>query len=84
MVGDSAWVGRDAQRGSYSDADKSCLAVTSLKPGRRFCPDSAVTIAAVAPQTRKLIRYTRGEINTLTRHGLEEASCECNSTGVDA
>jgi CRP-like cAMP-binding protein len=38
---------------------------------------SAITIAAGALQKRKLIRYTRGEISILDRHGLEQASCEC-------
>jgi len=38
---------------------------------------SAVTIAAGDLQRKKLIRYTRGEINILDRGGLEAASCEC-------
>jgi uncharacterized protein YggU (UPF0235/DUF167 family) len=38
---------------------------------------SAITIAAGALQDKKIIRYTRGEISILDRHGLEEASCEC-------
>jgi hypothetical protein len=38
---------------------------------------SAVTIAAGALQRMQLISYTRGEINILSRSGLEGASCEC-------
>ncbi len=38
---------------------------------------SAVSIAAGALQRKKLIRYSRGEIRVLNRHGLEAASCEC-------
>jgi CRP-like cAMP-binding protein len=38
---------------------------------------SAVTIAAGSMQKRKLIRYVRGDIRILDRHGLESASCEC-------
>lgn len=38
---------------------------------------SAVTIAAGKLQRRKLIDYSRGQINILSRIGLEAASCEC-------
>jgi CRP-like cAMP-binding protein len=43
---------------------------------------SAVTIAAGTLQRRKLIHYTRGEINILSRPGLESASCECYAAVV--
>ena len=38
---------------------------------------SAVTIAAGAMQAKKLIRYSRGEIQVVNRKGLEARSCEC-------
>ena len=44
---------------------------------------SAVTIAAGALQKRKLIHYTRGEINILDRRGLEAATCECYAAVID-
>lgn len=44
---------------------------------------SAVTIAAGALQKRKLINYTRGEINIIDRDGLEAATCECYAAVID-
>ncbi|WP_404471346.1 Crp/Fnr family transcriptional regulator [Vreelandella venusta] len=38
---------------------------------------AGITIAAIALQSRGLIRYHRGEITVLDRPGLIEASCEC-------
>jgi len=44
---------------------------------------SSVTVAAHALQEREIISYTRGEINVLDRHGLEQASCACYSAEID-
>jgi CRP-like cAMP-binding protein len=38
---------------------------------------SGVSEAAIALQSANLIRYSRGHITVLDRHGLEAASCEC-------
>jgi CRP-like cAMP-binding protein len=38
-----------------------------------------VNLASTALQRAGLIRYTRGKITVVDRHGLEEASCECYS-----
>ncbi|MBS9404820.1 Crp/Fnr family transcriptional regulator [Halomonas sp. TRM85114] len=38
---------------------------------------AGITLAAIALQTRGLIRYSRGEIMVLDRPGLIEASCGC-------
>lgn len=40
---------------------------------------SAITIAAGALQSQKMICYTRGEIRILDRPGLEGASCDCHA-----
>lgn len=44
---------------------------------------SAVTIAAGALQRRNFIHYSRGEINILSRSGLEATSCECYGAVID-
>jgi CRP-like cAMP-binding protein len=38
---------------------------------------SSVTVAASILQKAGLIKYTRGQLNIVSRKGLEEASCEC-------
>lgn len=44
---------------------------------------SAVTIAAGALQHKGLISYRRGQINILSREGLENTSCGCYDTAID-
>ena len=44
---------------------------------------SAVTIAAGALQQRGLIHYSRGDIQVLSRQGLEETACECYAVVID-
>jgi CRP-like cAMP-binding protein len=43
---------------------------------------SAITIAAGALQRRQLIHYSRGEIDIVSRDGLEAAACECYAAAV--
>lgn len=45
---------------------------------------SAVTIAAGQLQDRKLISYTRGHIQVLSRPGLESVACPCYPAGLAA
>lgn len=40
----------------------------------------SVTLAAQALQAAGVIRYRRGKIRILDRHGLEKAACECYAT----
>ena len=44
---------------------------------------SGVTIAAGVLSARRLIRYSRGEIQILDRGGLEKASCECYGAVIE-
>jgi CRP-like cAMP-binding protein len=41
------------------------------------CQRTSVTLAAHALQKSGLIRYTRGKIEILDRHAIEECACEC-------
>ena len=45
---------------------------------------SAVTIAAGYLQQQGLISYNRGQINILSRQGLEQLSCQCYFSAVNA
>lgn len=45
---------------------------------------SAVTIAAGQMQENKMIRYSRGHIQVLSRPGLESAACECYPADLGA
>ena len=44
---------------------------------------SAVTIAAGALQRKSLIRYNRGDIEILSRKGLEATACECYAAVIE-
>lgn len=44
---------------------------------------SAVTIAAGYLQQQRLISYNRGQINILSRSGLEKVSCQCYFSAVN-
>ncbi len=37
----------------------------------------SITVVAGALQKAGLIRYSRGKLTILDRHGMETASCEC-------
>jgi hypothetical protein len=37
----------------------------------------SITIAAAALQRQGLVKYHRGDIETLNRRGLEKAACSC-------
>tara|TARA_B110000438_G_scaffold280261_1_gene305365 strand:+ start:1130 stop:1903 length:774 start_codon:yes stop_codon:yes gene_type:complete len=45
---------------------------------------SAVTIAAGCLQRQGIISYNRGQINILSRSGLENSSCQCYFSSVNA
>ena len=45
---------------------------------------AGVTVAATALQTKRLIRYRRGEVEVLDRPGLERASCSCYAYSIEA
>lgn len=44
---------------------------------------SPITIAAGVLQQQGLITYSRGQINILSREGLERASCSCYGAAID-
>ena len=44
---------------------------------------SGVSIAAASLQARKIISYSRGEINVLDRAKLEATSCECYGAMIE-
>jgi Mn-dependent DtxR family transcriptional regulator len=43
---------------------------------------ASVTVAAGILQKAGIIKYTRGEVNVVTRPGLENAACECYQSMV--
>ena len=50
---------------------------------QRADPRCAVTIAAGALQRKSLIRYNRGDIEILSRKGLEATACECYAAVIE-